>query len=341
MARPDSWIATRPAAGLALAADVLAGLWGIRGDMEDLPSERDRNVLVHPEGGDPPLILKISNLVEDPAFLACQELAMVRLAAAGVPVARSVPALDGRTLVDLGAPGPPWARVLTYVPGRPLATVEAPSDALLADVGATMGSAATALLGFDHPATRRELQWDVVRARDVIAGALSEIDDPDRRALLGRVLALLDERLVPALPTLRRSVIHNDANDHNILVDATGERVVGVIDFGDMIQSVTAQEAAVATAYAMFHRTDPLSVVGPLIGAFDRPCRLTDAELDALPALIVARIATSVAIAARQGRLDPDPYLRVSEAPAWTTLKRLEGAGPEALRVAVHRAVGR
>ena len=62
-------------------------------------------------------MLKIANLAEDPAFLECQALAMDRLAAAGVPVARSVPALDGRTLVDLGAPGPPWARVLTFLPG--------------------------------------------------------------------------------------------------------------------------------------------------------------------------------------------------------------------------------
>lgn len=341
MARPASWIPTRPDAGLAHAADLLARLWGIRGEVEDLPSERDRNVLVHPDGADPPLVLKISNLVEDPAFLACQELAMVRLASAGVPVARTVPALDGRTLVDIGAPGPPWARVLSYLPGRPLATVEAPSNALLAELGATMGRLATALLGFEHPAARRELQWDVLRARDVIAGALPEIDDPDRRARLRRVLALLDERLVPALPTLRTSVIHNDANDHNILVDDASERVVGLLDFGDMIHSVTAHEAAVATAYAMFHRAEPLSVVGPLVGAFDRACPMTGAELDALPELVVARIGASVAIAARQGRLDPDPYLRVSEAPAWTTLERLEGAGPEALRAAVHGAVGR
>ena len=341
MARPGSWIATRPDAGLDQAAELLARLWGIRGDLEDLPSERDRNVLVRPEDGGAPVVLKISNLAEDPAFLACQGEAMARLAAAGLPVARSVPALDGRTLVDLGAPGPPWARVLTYLPGRPLATVGAPSDTLLADLGATMGRSATALLGFEHTAARRAFQWDVQRARDVIAGALPVIDDADRRARLGRMLALLDERLVPALPTLRTSVIHNDANDHNVLVDEARERVIGLLDFGDLIHSVTAHEAAVAMAYAMFHRADPTSVIGPLIAAFDGACPLMDAELDALPDLVLARVGASVAIAARQGRLDPDPYLRISEAPAWALLERLETVGPDALRAAVHEAVGR
>ena len=275
MARPASWIATRPDAGLEQAADVLARLWGITGSLEDLPSERDRNILARPADDGAPVVLKISNLAEDPAFLECQTQAMARLAAAGVPVARSVPALDGRTLVDLGAPGPPWARVLTYLPGRPLATVEAPSDALLADLGATMGRSAAALAGFEHPAARRDFQWDVQRARDVIAGSLGEVDGADRRARLAAVLAALDDRLVPALPGLRRSVIHNDANDHNVLVDESAGRVVGLLDFGDMVHSVMAHEAAVATTYAMFHRADPISVIGPLVGAFDRACRLT------------------------------------------------------------------
>ena len=82
-----------------------------------------------------------------------------------------------------------------------------------------MGRTAAALDGFDHPAAHRDLQWDVQRATAVIAGASPEIDDADRRARLGRVLARLDDRLVPILPRLRTSVIHNDANDHNVLAD--------------------------------------------------------------------------------------------------------------------------
>ena len=36
------------------------------------------------------------------------------------------------------------------------------------------------------------------------------------------------------------SVIHNDANDHNVLVDGAADRVVGLLDLGDMVHSVTA-----------------------------------------------------------------------------------------------------
>jgi Ser/Thr protein kinase RdoA (MazF antagonist) len=341
MATPASWIATRPDADPGVAADALLRWWGIRGELADLPSERDRNVHVVPDDGGPSVVLKIANLAEDPAFLECQAAAMARLASAGIPVAQPVAAIDGRTIVGIGPGGPPWARVLTWLPGRPLATWGDPDDALLADLGAVMGRSAAALIGFDHPAAARDFQWDVQRATAVIGGSLDEVRDAARRRRLRRVLGQLETRLVPAMPNLRKSVIHNDANDHNVLVDDAGRRVVGLLDFGDMVASVTAHEAAVATAYAMFHRADPVSVIGPIVGAFDRSCLLTDHELDALPDLVLARLGASVAIAAHQGRLDPDPYLRVSEAPAWALLERLEAIGVDRLRDAVHAAVGR
>jgi Ser/Thr protein kinase RdoA (MazF antagonist) len=197
------------------------------------------------------------------------------------------------------------------------------------------------LLGTDHPAAHRPFQWDVRRAAEVIEAGLADVDDPDRRALLTRTLDGLHTRLVPALPSLRSSLIHNDANDHNVLVDEAGTRVVGLLDLGDMCHTVTAHEAAVAAAYAMFHHPDPSEVLELLVRGFDVACPLAPAELDAMPDLVLARVGASVAISAHQGRLDPDPYLRISEAPGWALLDRLERIGVDALRETVHAAVDR
>ena len=341
MAPSTSWIASRPEISVADAAIALGRWWGLQGDLEDLPSERDRNLLVRGNDEAPTHVFKIANLDEAADFLACQDLAMARLTNAGVPVQRVVNAIDGRDVVPLGDPGPPLARVLTWLPGRTLASIESPTTDLLTDLGAVMGRSATALLEFDHPAAHREFPWDVVRAGAVIGEALDELDDVARRTLLTAVLGRLRADLMPQLATLRRSVIQNDANDHNILVSDDGTRIVGLLDFGDMIHSITAHEAGVACAYAMLGRDDPLSMMQAVIQGFVGTCPLTADEIDVLPSLAIARLATSVAMSARQGRLSDDPYLRVSEAPAWDLLERLHGLAPSELRVAAHQAAAR
>lgn len=341
MAPSASWITSRPEISVTDAAIELRRWWGLGGDLEDLPSERDRNLLVRGADDVPTHVLKIANLDESAAFLVCQDLAMARLANAGVPVQRVFSAIDGRDLVPLGDPGPPLARVLTWLPGKTLASVGAPTTDLLTDLGAVMGRCATALLDFDHPAAHRDFPWDVLRADAVVAGALDEIEDVGRQTLLAAVLDRLQSDLVPRLTTLRRSVIQNDANDHNVLVSDDGGRVVGLLDFGDMIHSVTAHEAAVACAYAMLGRDEPLSVMKAIIRGFVAECPLTADEVDALPSLAIARLAASVAMSARQGRLSDDPYLRISEAPAWDLLERLHAMAPSELRIAAHEAAAR
>jgi Ser/Thr protein kinase RdoA (MazF antagonist) len=60
---------------------------------------------------------------------------------------------------------------------------------------------------------------------------------------------------------------------------------------------------------------------------FEEVLPLDAGERAILPELIGLRLATSVALSAHQSRLDPDdPYLTVSEAPAWRLLGRLASA---------------
>ena len=72
------------------------------------------------------------------------------------------------------------------------------------------------------------------------------------------------ERLRPLVSELRLSVIHADANDHNVLVnelapgaDPETRKVSGLVDFGDAVRSYTVGEAAIAGCYAMLGRETP------------------------------------------------------------------------------------
>jgi Ser/Thr protein kinase RdoA (MazF antagonist) len=318
-------ILTRPTIDAAAASAILAAQWGIEGELRPLPSERDRNFAVVVDGEER-FVLKVSNGNEDPAFLDLQHRAMERLAAAGVPCQLPVPSRAGLEVVDVGtAAAPCLVRVLTWLPGRPLVTIPPGerSAALLHDLGRVMGRTAAALDGFDHPAAHRDFQWSAEQDLEVVAAHASAVTDPARAAILDAWQARLAP-LANAFPGLRHGVIHNDANDHNILVADEGESISGLLDLGDAVWSVVVNELAVAAAYGALHATDPLAVVAQVRAGFEASLPLTEAEADVLLDLVALRLATSVALSAHQSRLAPDdPYLTVSEAPAWALLERL------------------
>jgi Ser/Thr protein kinase RdoA (MazF antagonist) len=323
-------VLTRPRLEAEEARAILAREWGIDGELRPLPSERDRNFAGSVDGQDR-FVLKLSNAVEDPAFLDFQHRAMARLVEAGVPCQVPVVTIDGREVVDVGRDGTPTlARLLTWLPGRPFVTIAAAdrSDELLRDLGRVMGRTATALSTFDHPAAHRVFQWDAERGLGVIAAHAPAVTDPDRAALLARWA----ERLVAlgeAMPGLRHAVIHNDGNDHNVLVDDDGLRIAGLLDLGDAVHSVVLNELAVPAAYAAFGAEDPLAVIATVRAGFEETYPLRADERDWLVEMIALRLATSVSMSAHQSALDPDDaYLTVSEAPAWALLERLIDIDP-------------
>jgi Ser/Thr protein kinase RdoA (MazF antagonist) len=322
-------VLTRPVIDVDAAATFLERTWGIVGALRPLPSERDRNFAVAVDGIDR-FVLKVSNASEDRSFLELQHAAQRRLVAAGVPCQEPLPTTVGDDLAVIASEEPLLARVLTWLPGRPLATIPPGerSPEVLTDLGRVMGRTAAALVGFDHPAAHRSFQWSAEQALSVIAAHAGAVADPDRAVLLAGWQA----RLAPvalALPGLRHGVIHNDANDHNVLVADDGASISGLLDLGDAIWSVTVNELAVASAYAALDTADPRATIDAVRAGFEEALPLVDPEGALLVELVALRLATSVALSAHQSRLDPDdPYLTVSEAPAWELLARLAAVEP-------------
>jgi Ser/Thr protein kinase RdoA (MazF antagonist) len=328
-----SAVLTRPSVEPEEARAILDRHWAIDGDLRPLPSERDRNFAVLVDGRER-FVLKLSNATEDAAFLDLQHRAMERLAAAGVPCQVPVVTIDAREVVEVVRDGAPTlARLLTWLPGRPLATIPAAdrSRELLHDLGRVVGRATTALGTsgtFDHPAAHREFQWEAERGLAVIAAHALAVTEPDKAALLARWIERLGA-LRDALPGLRHGVIHNDANDHNVLVDDDARSIVGLLDFGDAVHTVVVNDLAVAAAYPAFDVDDPLAVIAAVRSGFEETCPLRADERAVVVEVVALRLATSVALSAHQSALDPtDSYLTVSEAQAWALLDRLIAIDP-------------
>ena len=69
---------------------------------------------------------------------------------------------------------------------------------------------------------------------------------------------------------MRKSVVHNDANDNNILVTDTIEApsVKSLIDFGDSIYTQIVNDLAISCAYGIMHQNDPLEAALSIISGY-------------------------------------------------------------------------
>ena len=324
------------------AAAVARRLWGLAAAARELPSERDQNFELATERG--AFVLKISGAAEREENLDLQNRALSWIAARDpeLPVPRVVPAADGRATASSGGR---FVRLVTFLPGTPLAETRPRAPGTLEALGRFLGRLDRALEGFAHPAARdRDLLWNPERADAVIARHAAAIDEPARRALLEHFRAEHARTAASLLPGLPRGVLHNDANDHNVLVGpprAGARTIAGLLDFGDMVESWTVDELAVAIAYAVFGAADPVAAAGRVAAGYHAARPLGDAELEVLWSLVAMRLCTSVALSAARRKTEPDnPYLLVSEAPAWEALERMRALPPRLAHYRLRAACG-
>ncbi len=317
------------------AIRIALDLFGRDVSAKQLPSERDQNFRLTAADGKA-YVLKLANSTERREVLDFQNQAMMHVAAKrnlfdkDTPVVPDVFATTAGEQISAvaGVDGTThFVRLLTFLPGKPLALVR-PHDAnLLASLGRFFGNLDHALQDFDHPTTHRDFHWDLKNAGRVIKSRLNHIKVPEKRDLVKGLLKRFQTATEPQLPDLRCGIIHNDANDYNVLVEPDGRwrnTVTGVIDFGDMVYTRTVHEIAIACAYAMLDKADPLAAAGHVVSGYHQSFALTDQELAVLFDLICMRLCMSVCHSAEQTRHEPaNEYLRISEKPAWDLLSQL------------------
>jgi 4-aminobutyrate aminotransferase-like enzyme/Ser/Thr protein kinase RdoA (MazF antagonist) len=309
-------VGSAPKFSEAQAALLAEELFGIRGGVSALPSERDQNFRI---GADH--VLKIANAGESREFLELQHTAMARLrqSAGDLEWPVTVPARYGTEIAETGGH---LVRMLTWIPGACYAEARPHSPELLASLGRALAQMDLALAGFDRPAAHRRFHWDLRQAGE--ARQFLPLLPAGKRDLLAPVFDAWERVDWNGLP---HSAIHNDANDYNVLV--RDGRVVSILDFGDMVWSATVCNLAVALAYAMLDQEDPIAAAATVTAAYRALRPLTGPELDALYPLAAARLAMSVCYCAWQSSEAPqNDYLNISNRPAWALLERL-AAMPE------------
>jgi 4-aminobutyrate aminotransferase-like enzyme/Ser/Thr protein kinase RdoA (MazF antagonist) len=327
MATADVLDAPPPTLGIDDAEEIARARYGLRATAELLVSERDRNFRLTDTSG-AAWVLKVSNAVEDPRVVEMEVAAVERIAlldpSLPVPVARA--ALDGAPIATAEVGGTMHlVRLLPLLPGRTADPADLDRDAI-AHVGQVVARLGLALRGLFHPAAGRTIWWDQQHLPE-LARRVAVDDERGRRELLGRVLGRFTSHVVPAFPSLRAQLIHNDVTLDNLLLDE-GNRVSGIIDFGDMAHTALVLDVPATLQSLVRGRTDLFDVVEAFLAGYTSAAPLEDIEAALLGDLMAGRMAQTVLISAwRMPRHPENDYIRGWAEPAWELLEQMEAIG--------------
>lgn len=284
--------------------------FGIEGEVSTLAGERNPNFLVSSQVGQ--FVLKIQG-GDELAQIQIQQSALSTLEQlVEFQTPSTVPGVSGELLVDIGEGK--FARLLSWIDGDLWSQANELSDEHKVQLGKLIANVDKKLAGIDSEQFRSVLDqpfgWNSLQAESLVSD-VELISNPE---LKSQVKTIIDRAIANSLPKLKalpHQVIHNDANDNNVVVQ--GDSVVGLIDFGDLIYAPRVCGLAVGCAYQLDAR-DPVASIYSVVRGYQEVSPLSPAELEVLFDLVCLRVATSIVMAHRQLAADPgNEYLSVSQ----------------------------
>jgi 4-aminobutyrate aminotransferase-like enzyme/Ser/Thr protein kinase RdoA (MazF antagonist) len=309
------------------AARIAREHYGLEGGAHGLAGEYDLNYRL--ETNQKTFLLKIAAENSDRELLEYQNAVMnhISIRAPQIESQHVIANVAGKMISEITLEGETrLVRLLSYAPGRTLASTKPHTRELLESLGERLAEMDVALEGFSHPSASKPYKWNLAQA-DVMMPLLEKIDSDSRRAIAEKHLNRFSSSLKSRIAKLPSGVIHSDANDYNVIVTGTGfnARVSSVIDFGDAVLSPIICDLAIALAYTMLGKPDPVASASHVVRGYHRVRPLSETELEVLYPLVLTRLAVSVCNSANEKRLRPDDaYAVISEAPAWALLEHLE-----------------
>lgn len=331
-----------PPVGEAEAEAIALEYYGVKAVAKALPGEKDKNFYLRDENGRE-YVLKVANESEkyDNWDMENQALRHLERQVPDLNLQRVCATLNGEDLISVKLAAnntQHWTRLLSWIPGQLWAHVNPHTPALWDQLGQALGLINKGFQGFEHPSAHRVLRWDITQVA-WIEDYQSYVRSEEQRSLIRYFYHLYQQEVNPRLPLLRKAVIYNDANDYNVCVQANGK--VCPFDFGDMVYGPVVADLAVALAYVLMDKPDPLAAASAVIAGFHRVFPLTEDEIRVLFPMITARLIISVTNSAFQQHAEPDnAYLLISEKPAWALLERLRQIPPALAHYTFRQACG-
>ena len=263
-------------------------------------------------------VLKIYSKAENLSFLNATDVVLEKLSDA---FPKSIPAIGGKKIISLQSENQTYyAQLLTYLEGDFLGNIKTDAS-LLVSFGVFLGKMNTVLLSHRSPIIEARIQnWDLQHCL-MNEPNISHISNHSHKRLVQYFFQEYKEQVLPLQYQLRKSIIQSDANEWNIL--AQNGKVTAMIDFGDIAYSYLINELAIAIAYAVFGKKNPIQAACQIIKGYHQELPLEEKELDVLYYLVAARLCVSLINSTYQQTQQPDnQYITISQQPAWELLEK-------------------
>lgn len=213
-------------------------------------------------------------------------------------------------------------RLLSWVSGRIWSNVNPQLNHLRYSLGEQCGKLTQALQGFNHPQAHREFVWDI--AQSLWTKKHLNLFTKEKKEIVAFYQNEFETSFTK-YEKLRKAVVHNDANDNNVVVsnELINPKVKAAIDYGDAVYTQIINDLAIACAYAIMNLNDPLEAALPIVKGYHSTFPLQESELEHLYNAIAMRLVISVTKSALNKIKEPDnAYLLISEKPAWEVLEK-------------------
>lgn len=314
------------------ALTLVKQFWHIEGDAKELPSYADRNFKITNATGS--YVFKIANPNWSHADLDIENAALRHLEKTCPELAlpKVILTENGLHILPLSVAGDQIChlRLLSYVEGEVYAKLAPTSlpTGLPASLGRALGLLHRGLAEFKHPSMDRYVDWSISNL-PALEDEIPHIEPSKLREIVQRHSRYFADHEPAWRQTLPIMVIHNDANDFNIIVSNDGHgdlpQVNAIIDFGDMCRHFRVLDLAIAMTYALQHaaqneKTEDdnkeaiVTCALAILNAYQSVQPLSRAELDALLPLLMARLCQSILMATKAYRKTPgNDYIMISQ----------------------------
>ena len=299
--------------------------YGLSGELTPLEGEIDNNFQIQTTQGDK-FLLKIYGSERDKQFLDFQEklLLYLRNNYKDLVVPKIISTSNGNLSTFFVDERGDKRNIMlvSWIPGRVWNHVNPHTKKLRFKLGFTCGSISKALNNFDHKFAHRSFDWDIAQGLWT-KEYLGLFKSNDKKLILGMLEEF--EGIQPKYKKLKKSVVHNDANDFNCLVygEVLNPEVVALIDYGDSIYTQVINDVAISCCYAIMDFEDPLEASLSILKGYHQAFPLEEDALAYLYICIGIRLIISVTKSRINKLKEPkNVYLQVSDKSAWNLLKK-------------------